>query len=130
MKRAPTRRLRDLLATTEAVRNDQRLRRRSPHRGEQDALADRLRHGERLGTEAERSGHSTAARIDRLERHAHLPEQRLFIGHLHERFVVTVADEERSEEHTSELQSLAYLVCRLLLEKKKSWPPMPRLITS
>src|SRR2546425_1866274 len=31
-----------------------------------------------------------------------------------ERFV-----ELRSEEHTSELQSLAYLVCRLLLEKKK-----------
>src|SRR2546425_5038903 len=27
---------------------------------------------------------------------------------------------ERSEEHTSELQSLAYLVCRLLLEKKNS----------
>src|SRR2546425_9581279 len=28
-------------------------------------------------------------------------------------------DLPRSEEHTSELQSLAYLVCRLLLEKKK-----------
>src|SRR2546425_7914303 len=28
-------------------------------------------------------------------------------------------DIKRSEEHTSELQSLAYLVCRLLLEKKK-----------
>src|SRR2546425_9735446 len=28
----------------------------------------------------------------------------------------------RSEEHTSELQSLAYLVCRLLLEKKKQQP--------
>src|SRR5205823_8406462 len=28
----------------------------------------------------------------------------------------------RSEEHTSELQSLAYLVCRLLLEKKKKTP--------
>src|SRR2546423_10155223 len=27
--------------------------------------------------------------------------------------------QRRSEEHTSELQSLAYLVCRLLLEKKK-----------
>src|SRR5687767_15406153 len=27
----------------------------------------------------------------------------------------------RSEEHTSELQSLAYLVCRLLLEKKKKY---------
>src|SRR2546425_8995247 len=31
----------------------------------------------------------------------------------------------RSEEHTSELQSLAYLVCRLLLEKKKTSTPTP-----
>src|SRR2546425_5929115 len=30
-----------------------------------------------------------------------------------------LVEEKRSEEHTSELQSLAYLVCRLLLEKKK-----------
>src|SRR5205823_7130107 len=30
-----------------------------------------------------------------------------------------VVADPRSEEHTSELQSLAYLVCRLLLEKKK-----------
>src|SRR5205823_8777216 len=30
----------------------------------------------------------------------------------------------RSEEHTSELQSLAYLVCRLLLEKKKKQTTM------
>src|SRR2546425_3431006 len=29
------------------------------------------------------------------------------------------SSQQRSEEHTSELQSLAYLVCRLLLEKKK-----------
>src|SRR2546423_11731315 len=33
--------------------------------------------------------------------------------------LLTIAD-LRSEEHTSELQSLAYIVCRLLLEKKKS----------
>src|SRR2546425_4740958 len=37
--------------------------------------------------------------------------------------VTVVRSEEalelRSEEHTSQLQSLAYLVCRLLLEKKK-----------
>src|SRR5437868_9355237 len=32
-----------------------------------------------------------------------------------------VADEGRSEEHTSELQSRFDLVCRLLLEKKKSY---------
>src|SRR2546425_6904606 len=36
-------------------------------------------------------------------------------GPLHAPFCFLV----RSEEHTSELQSLAYLVCRLLLEKKK-----------
>src|SRR2546425_6052223 len=32
---------------------------------------------------------------------------------------LTVKTGSRSEEHTSELQSLAYFVCRLLLEKKK-----------
>src|SRR5687767_15493933 len=32
---------------------------------------------------------------------------------------LAVGELVRSEEHTSELQSLAYLVCRLLLEKKK-----------
>src|SRR5687767_2488195 len=39
-----------------------------------------------------------------------------------ELFLLTKAhvDISRSEEHTSELQSLAYLVCRLLLEKKKN----------
>src|SRR2546425_10253413 len=36
------------------------------------------------------------------------------------RVVYGAADPKRSEEHTSELQSLAYLVCRLLLEKKKT----------
>src|SRR3712207_7773401 len=34
-----------------------------------------------------------------------------------------VARVERSEEHTSELQSRQYLVCRLLLEKKKKTKP-------
>src|SRR2546423_2489864 len=34
---------------------------------------------------------------------------------------IELADSLRSEEHTSELQSLAYLVCRLLLEKKKKY---------
>src|SRR2546425_4912688 len=33
----------------------------------------------------------------------------------------SVSSSARSEEHTSELQSLAYLVCRLLLEKKKRY---------
>src|SRR2546425_4663587 len=36
----------------------------------------------------------------------------------------------RSEEHTSELQSLAYLVCRLLLEKKKKLITLPQTPTN
>src|SRR3712207_7379181 len=39
-------------------------------------------------------------------------------------------DEPRSEEHTSELQSRQYLVCRLLLEKKKKTPILSCLLTS
>src|SRR5205814_7712663 len=35
------------------------------------------------------------------------------------------SDEQRSEEHTSELQSLRHLVCRLLLEKKKKTATTP-----
>src|SRR5437899_9450385 len=34
--------------------------------------------------------------------------------------ILEVVGETRSEEHTSELQSLRHLVCRLLLEKKKN----------
>src|SRR3712207_6851842 len=42
------------------------------------------------------------------------------IGDLqHDAAHVLVGEEVRSEEHTSELQSRRYLVCRLLLEKKK-----------
>src|SRR2546425_8171962 len=37
------------------------------------------------------------------------------------RLVASALPLVRSEEHTSELQSLAYLVCRLLLEKKKKY---------
>src|SRR5256714_3375703 len=44
-------------------------------------------------------------------------------------WLVVIRDEPhdltRSEEHTSELQSLAYLVCRLLPEKKNGWTGTP-----
>src|SRR5437762_7970506 len=50
--------------------------------------------------------------------HQHLPGrviERVGSHRLHDRDVI----HHRSEEHTSELQSPMYLVCRLLLEKKK-----------
>src|SRR3989441_8994640 len=53
------------------------------------------------------------------------PELAAALGGGAERFLREIAiaarlQHPRSEEHTSELQSLAYLVCRLLLEKKKN----------
>src|SRR2546425_7069383 len=67
-----------------------------------------------------------------LRRHAQAPDQfaqvfrkllldqfRVHGPQLPADFRLHVAADPRSEEHTSELQSLAYLVCRLLLEKKK-----------
>src|SRR2546425_6470735 len=44
------------------------------------------------------------------------------VGVLSDTLVLRPLRPARSEEHTSELQSLAYLVCRLLLEKKKKQP--------
>src|SRR5687767_15603211 len=60
---------------------------------------------------------SRPARLD-------LPEQRTAEHELAQRLPLVHGNargqrgDARSEEHTSELQSLAYLVCRLLLEKK------------
>src|SRR2546425_9767755 len=42
-------------------------------------------------------------------------------------FAIATRRADRSEEHTSELQSLAYLVCRLLLEKKKPEIKLPTI---
>src|SRR3712207_8578969 len=54
---------------------------------------------------------SKRPRLSRLDRPLADPERG-------RRFVLREVEEERSEEHTSELQSRQYLVCRLLLEKK------------
>src|SRR3989441_9271125 len=56
--------------------------------------------------------------VRRVERQVPRAQEQFFPGlggRVHQR----VAALERSAEHTSELQSLAYLVCRLLLEKKE-----------
>src|SRR5438093_6822413 len=67
-------------------------------------------------TEAEAADESTVGHGPATERHLHdegqqRPER---AGETNER-----GGADRSEEHTSELQSLTNLVCRLLLEKKK-----------
>src|SRR3712207_7701508 len=66
-----------------------------------------------------------AAAVERLEherRHAGLGERSDPLGHVGLR--PDQRGRPRSEEHTSELQSRQYLVCRLLLEKKKIQPTL------
>src|SRR2546425_3569191 len=48
------------------------------------------------------------------------PRRQILLGRRQHRHAQQGDAAVRSEEHTSELQSLAYLVCRLLLEKKKT----------
>src|SRR3712207_7524424 len=56
---------------------------------------------------------------DRQRRHAPVRRRRALRADVLLRPVARRAGPRRSEEHTSELQSRQYLVCRLLLEKKK-----------
>src|SRR2546425_7408217 len=65
-----------------------------------------------------RSARPAAAHVRRLDpgRRDRLARRALLRGAVH----APPRGGRRSEEHTSELQSLAYLVCRLLLEKKKN----------
>src|SRR5712672_2497785 len=71
-------------------------------------------------------GHKDAIDLDRLR---HDPLMKVAVGRCPETGAPLASQSTisrlenapgRSEEHTSELQSLAYLVCRLLLEKKKN----------
>src|SRR2546428_5998690 len=75
--------------------------------------------------------------IRRPPRSTLFPYTTLFRSDEHEQWPADPADEQfyqqwilqclrRSEEHTSELQSRSDLVCRLLLEKKKTMPQTPR----
>src|SRR3712207_6863512 len=80
--------------------------------------------GDALGS-ARRGLPAVAALGARVEQHAHDLGARHAVDrgvvHLrqHRAAVALQAVDHRSEEHTSELQSRQYLVCRLLLEKKK-----------
>src|SRR5688572_32019495 len=63
----------------------------------------------------------SAANFHRLaQRHPVAPPQRVDVVDEQDRVADDDPREHRSEEHTSELQSQSNLVCRLLLEKKKT----------
>src|SRR5205823_13697907 len=64
--------------------------------------------------------HEVVLTLDPLVRGRHQPVDRVRLPGVEGAGILD--GDRRSEEHTSELQSLAYLVCRLLLEKKKNKP--------
>src|SRR5205814_8563285 len=87
-----------------------------PTRRSSDLVGFRL--GHRLGAEVERDDLVVRVAMDAMDHvAAHLPEPDE--PDLHQRISFPTRTASRSEEHTSELQSLRHLVCRLLLEKKK-----------
>src|SRR5947199_5664249 len=81
--------------------------------GDAFAIENNGRSGERPGAEGKNvCSRETITKAIRIALQGlHLPEQ-----------VMRKSDRLRSEEHTSELQSLRHLVCRLRLEKKKTSP--------
>src|SRR3712207_7722137 len=65
------------------------------------------------------AGRSLVPRLPRLGRRGQRGDARLELLEVARVRGEAAQDRRRSEEHTSELQSRQYLVCRLLLEKKK-----------
>src|SRR3989441_5095795 len=93
-----------------------RRRRPSTHRGSKSEVTEREQAAQLQAATYRISEAANAAEdLPQLFRAVHdiiselMPAKNLYIA----------LYDTRSEEHTSELQSLAYLVCRLLLEKKK-----------
>src|SRR6266478_1091631 len=86
--------LRDLLAATEAIRDDQGFLRGIPNSWQQDSFGHCLRHCKLVFLESERPGHSATSGIQRLHFCAQLPQQPFFMVHFHQRFLVAVAMEQ------------------------------------
>src|SRR5437764_3240472 len=113
-------------ARHEAAALIHRLRRRARHAENRDLRRVDDRRESRAADAAQaRDREATALHVARRE----LPGARLLrqLRELPRELVdvlaIRVAHHRRSEEHTSELQSPMYLVCRLLLEKKKKDSP-------
>src|SRR3989441_8967396 len=113
------------LVLDEAAAGALALRRGAGGAERSQAVDPQLRHAiVRLGAAAPAPQPFVHGRRQRVDLHVAANAERLG-GFTHERAMplapvaLELLARERSEEHTSELQSLAYLVCRLLLEKKK-----------
>src|SRR3712207_7847086 len=78
--------------------------------------------GDQVGEAAVRAGYGPTIRADAVKR---LVDSVITFQERSLEIVTEMRQLSRSEEHTSELQSRQYLVCRLLLEKKTSLYLLP-----
>ena len=103
----------DLFAATEAVGDDQAVGRGLADGGQEFQFADRHRDVVFLFVEAERAGHAAAARRRGAPVDAHFAEDRLLIGHFHERLVMAVAVDEGLDRELRKLKVGGFLFQKL-----------------
>ena len=109
--------LRDLFAATEAVGDDQAVGRGLADRGQKFQFADRDRDVVLLFLEAERAGHAATARRWSAPVDAHLSQNRFFIGHFHQRFVMAVAMDQGLARQAWEVESGGFLLQKFAQQK-------------
>src|SRR5256885_10412237 len=90
MQRLPPRTLRNLLAATEAVSNDQRIRRSLSHSRQQFEYPNGHRHFVFLFLNPERPRHAATPRGRSVKIDPHFFKYGFLIGHLHDRFVMAM----------------------------------------
>jgi hypothetical protein len=86
--------LRDLLAAAEAVGDEDGFGRGGADGGEENPFAERLGDDEFFALEAERAGHAAATGVEEFDFGAGAAEDRDFVGHLHDGFVMAVTLED------------------------------------
>ena len=83
--------LANLFTATESIGDDKRLIRLLANRRQQHPLSDGLRDFELISFKSECSGHSATTGVEEIHVRAHATEQRHFVGHFHQRLVMTMS---------------------------------------
>jgi hypothetical protein len=104
--------LEDLFAATEPIGDDQRVRLCSSHGGKKHTFSYGLRCCELLFRKAEWASHAAASGVERLQGGPHFSQQRLFVFHFHERFVMAM-----TVKHDFSIQSRWFIAGSMMFQK-------------
>src|SRR5712691_723157 len=119
----PSGSLEDLLPATEPIGDNQCIRGRVAHRGQQHTFADRLRHRVLLSLEAKGPRHPAAPGVDGLQIGTHPSKQRFFIAQFHDRFVMAVSVQEHLPAKLRRLIAWNLVLEKLAEEKRLTSQP-------